>query len=663
MRAFLRREWQAMALVLALAGALFAAIEWRMPYYFLWDDNAASYLSFYTYNYKALTTGQLALFNPHQYSGQSHLGAGQTAVLYPVLYPLLFLTQAFWQDLQPSIDVIAIFHLLTSALGMFCLLRSLKISRAAAIVVALQWVSFPFLTQLAKNWIVVSYIAAYAPWSFLLLLRLLEKPRDVSRILALAGVKALLILQGYVQYAILLAIYESLYIVISWLWHRVPWAQVFKEGISWTLALLTSGILAAPLLLPMFYAKEASATRSGRLDYNTIVDLALEFAPFLGAQIYDMFPHAVRGWATAAMYYIGLPNLLLAAILVEEKRRKPLIFLILALGAFFLCTEAYGIMYYVPVLWSFRWPFKSFVFVLFFLALAFAYAYDLYFKHSQRWARRFGAVLAFVALAGNATVLLIPAWNAPIMYIRIDQKIADLRAQAAALLPVDQGRFISVGEDVHWPEPQRFWNTNYATLIHAYHLVGYDNLISAKHVERNVHQYYEEVTDKEQLSRAALDSLSAWSVRFILAAENSEIHTSLQEFPTLQRLRQNNGIVVYENAEALPFASFVEGEEVRPVDLEWHATGIRLSTAGRGGRLRLTVVPSPFYVWSADGVEMGPVPSDEEQIFLDVPHGTRRVEIRYVNRPFRMGLGISLSFILVAGVAAFQRRRKAEDRP
>lgn len=660
MRKWLRQELPGLAGLFLLTTMLFAAMQARSPYYFLWDDNVSFYLPSYVHNYETVQDGELPHVNYHQYLGHTHLAAGQTAVLYPPLYPALLLTDLLWGDLRPIIDVLAFGHFLLGALGMFVLLRHLGNGRRAAVLASLLWVSFPFIAQVSRNWIFVAYAAAWIPWSLWLLERLFQLPKSATRIVALGAVKAVLISQGYVQYAILLVLYETLYVVLRWLFGRAERSRILDEGRGWVLSLLACGLLAAPVLLPMFHAKQISAYRSGGLSFQELTSLSMEIWAFVKAQFFSMTPRAVHE-TSASIFYIGLPNLLVLAALWRQRVRQTASYLCVAVTALVLSTAAYGIMFYVPLLSSFRWPFKSFLFVLFFLTPALAAAYDRLFNDERAWMRRLGAVAAVLALAGNVAVLLTPSWNIPFGPNRVEESVASLRQKAAERYPLENGRVISMWMNPSEPEIHRYLVFNHATLVGAYHMGGYDPLISAEHLQLAINLEYSNIF-RYELDPKGLEYLSSWSVRFMMVPEKPELQKVLARFPSLRLMHRANGLEVYENAGALPFAYFLDPSApggLTPVDVDWGASGLRLATGGRGGTLRLNVAPLPWYVWSADDERMGPVVYDEQRHpVLDVPPGTQEVEMRYVDVPFLVGAGIFWIFVLSFGLTTLRRARK-----
>ncbi|MCP4654641.1 MAG: hypothetical protein GY856_04385 [bacterium] len=659
-----RRELAPICGLLVLVGVYFAVLEITKPNYFLWDDNASFYLPCYAYNGWALfDEGALAHVNYHQYLGHTYLGSGQTGVLYPPVYLALGVSQWIWGDLRATIDLLAVLHLALAAVGMYALLRRLALSRTVSLLTAFLWMSFPFLVQVAANWIFVSYAAALLPWSLLLLDRLLAAP-SAGRMLALAAVKALFFYQGYVQYAVLATLFEGCYIAVRWGLDRSSRAGWRRAVGHYLLALAAGGVLAAPLLLPMLHAKQLSAYRTGSLSFAEFLSNALSLRTFLLAQGFRMEPRAIH-LATGSLFFVGIPNLVAVGALVVSRRRRRrgagrfLFCAVVAASALVLSTRAYGMMYFVPLLSSFRWPFKSFLIFLFFLAIAAAGAYESAWLDRRRWVRRLGLVLLLSGIVANVTIVMVPAFDIPFGPNRIDKDVKEIRREIAGFFPLEQGRVVSLWLSPLEPRIYRLLVFNYATLAGAYHLGGYDPLIARENLELAVNLEYSNIF-RYELTQEALDYLSSWSVRFLMVPEREEFHRIFAGFPQLRRSYRGHGIEVYENAAALPFAYF-QGSEITPVPVDWEINGLRIPTAGRSGLLRIGVAPLRWYVWSVDGREMGQVSYDEQRhVLIEVPPGAREVRVRYVDVPFLLGVGVFLAFVLAAastwGLRRFRRR-------
>lgn len=658
-----RRALAAPVALVLLAGLYFAVLELREPYYFLWDDNASFYLPCYVYNHDALIgRGEIPHLNYHQYLGHTYLASGQTAVLYPPLYAGLVAARLGWGDLRPAVDVLAVLHLIAAALGMYFLLRRFEIRPATAVAVALMYMTFPFLVVVSRSWIFVSYAAALLPWGLAALERLLERP-TAPRILAVGVVKALFLYQGYVQYAVLATLFEGFYLVLRGLAGGEGWPRWRRQAAAYAAALGAAGALAAPLLVPMLHAKQVSAYRTGSLSFAEFISNALEPATFLSAQVFRMEPRAVH-LSSGAIFYVGLPGLAaLAALAFARRRRIFLVYAAVAGLALVLSTRAFGLMYHLPLLSSFRWPFKSFLIVLAFFSVAAAGAFDACFSAPRRALRWAAAALVGAAILGNAAIVGSQSLDAPFGPNRVDRDVAELRAEAARLFPLDRGRVVSLWMSPLEPRIHRLLPFNYATLAGAYHLGGYDPLIAEENLELALHLEYSNIF-RYKLTRERLDYLSSWSVRFLTVPRSSMyppiggLRPALSRFSQLRLSFRDQAIEVWENGAALPFAYF-PGPPFAPVEVEWRSSSMRLETRGRGGWLRVNVAPLDGYEWSADGRDMGAPRVDEERhLVLEVPGGTEEVEIRYVPVAFRLGVFVFLAFTLSVGATWVVRRSR-----
>lgn len=654
------RDVGAVALLLLVVGALFAVLEAREPHYFLWDDNASFYLPSYTYAGESLLDrGELAHLNPHQYLDQTFLASGQTGVLYPPVYLAVAATRLVAGDPRAVVDVLAIFHFLAATLGMYLLLRHFALGRAAAVGAGLLWVSFPFLVVVSRSWVFVSYAAAFLPFSLLALERLLERPTR-GRIVVLAAVKALFFNQGYVQYFVLATLFEGVYVLLRWLARRPDRKRLWREAGAFVLALAATTALAAPLLLPMLYAKEVSAYRTGSLAFEEFISNALDVGVFLRAQIFDMAPRAVH-LSSGAIFYLGLPNLLVLGVLLRRRDRRTFFAALgVAVLALVLSTEAFGLAYRLPILSSFRWPFKSFLIALFYATLGLAAAYDHLLASRRTALRGLGAAVLLLGLGTNVALLSLDRFNAPFGPNRIDTDVATFRAATTERFDVESGRVVSLWLQPAHPRIERFLIFNYATLAGAYHLGGYDPLVARENLELALKLDYSNIF-RYEMSEPMLDYLGAWSVRHLLVPARPELRQVLERFARLEPRRRDGDLEVWELTTALPFAAFPGPAGPLPVEVDWGGRGMRLETAGRGGILRLAIAPLPWLEATADGTEIAFEVAEEGWLLLDVPDGTREVTVRYVDVPFRIGAGIFVAFLLSVGAMMFLRRQRSTE--
>lgn len=131
----------------------------KAPWTILQWDALAQYYPWRAFAAEQLRAGTIPLWNPHQFSGAPFLANGQSAVFYPLSLP-------FWiLDTARAFGVAAFAHSLLAAIGAWALLRSWKLSNAAAIFGALAWAFSGYLAA----WSALPTLAHTASWLPLLL--------------------------------------------------------------------------------------------------------------------------------------------------------------------------------------------------------------------------------------------------------------------------------------------------------------------------------------------------------------------------------------------------------------------------------------------------------------------------------------------------------------
>lgn len=653
-------------LILLLASlAWLGALQVVFPSYFLWDDNATFFLPQYVFNWRTLVAHhQLPLINFHQYLGYLYLGSGQSGVLYPAIYLAAGIAQGLFGDLRHTMDVLAALHLGAGSLAMAGLLRHLGAQRWIAAASGLLWVTFPFLAQVGRNWIVVTYSALLLPLNLLALERLLVRP-SAGRVATLAAIKAIYFYQGYVQYPVLAALLDLFYIAARCLIDPALRRQLRRFVAGYGMALLGSGLLAAPVLLPMLEAKGLSAYRTGALTFEEFISNAMPVGAFLEAQILRPTGPVIHQ-AGASIFYVGAPCLLaLMVIFFPALRRRagsgPFVAAALAaLVALVFSTRAYGIAYWLPLLSSFRWPFKFFLLFLFFVTVAVAGTCELLRRHQPRLGSWLAALLLTAAIGTNLAILFDPAHDRPFGPNRLEGTVETLIAETEERLgDREAGRVVSLWLTPKEPQIARYLVFNFASLAGAYHLGGYDPLIARSHLELAMGLEFSNIF-RWDLDARALEHLSTWSVRYLLVPGRDDLRARIETLPWLRRISSAGGIDVWENPGAWPFAAFTDAP-YDALDLTFLANEVRVATAGRGGLARITLAPLPWYRAYADGRRVALAEDKGRQMVIDVPPGTRDLRIRYEDSGFRLGL--ALASLTVLGFVGWNRRKGRQRSP
>ncbi|MDA8016828.1 MAG: hypothetical protein MPN21_05200 [Thermoanaerobaculia bacterium] len=666
-----RADLKAVGVLLVMVALHVATLELTEPSYFLRDDNAAYFLPVYVHTAETLwASGELAFLNYHQYLGQRHLAMGQTGVLYPPVYVAHALARlGLGEDVRILVLLLVLGHLLVASAGFFVLARTRDVPRWIAAGCALLWLTFPFLSTVTRNWIWVAYGAAWVPWCLVFLDSWLSRGMRWA-LGGYAVAKALFCLAGYAQYVVLSVLFEAIWIVsrtlgesrtmsVAW-WRRMAGAAA---------ALIASGGLAAPLLLPMWGAKERSQARAGELSLEESLSNAMDMSVFWRAQTFDMAERAIHQ-GTGAIFYLGVPILSILGIgllwlLIRKQARRLLVSMTTLIVALVLSTEAVRVLHAVPLLGSFRWPFKSFLWVSLFAALAVA----LVLRPVWRRGRSAGATAALVlslGITGNLVAIHGDDWDRPFGPNRVQRSVGELRQEAKTLLDgPQQGRAVAMWMSHGQEDIERFLTHNYATLARGEQLGGYEPLISRQLFDLAKGLQYSNIW-RYELTRDSLDYLSEWSVRWLLMPDKPRNRAIVGTFPELRvrELRGTAGLLVVENTAAAPFA-FLEpsgGGPPIPLHVSFGGRGLTIDlqpAAGRGGLLRIQVAPISGYEWIADGEEMGPVLVDDgSHVVLDVPAESRSVDIRYRAILFELGVAVALITALVGVWWLFRRRPK-----
>ena len=185
--------WLVAALLVAALSLLFF---WKLVFTNLILVGVDSFLYFYPYKaYVAqdLLAGRLPLWNPHLFMGGPLLANMQTAILYPLHWPLL------WLPAPKQVAASIVLHVTLGGWGVLAYARrSLKLSWPSALTAAVVFALGGFIGGQAEHVNQLNAIA-WLPWAFLLFDIAAQSRRRAVPVLALALVLALMILAGHAQ--------------------------------------------------------------------------------------------------------------------------------------------------------------------------------------------------------------------------------------------------------------------------------------------------------------------------------------------------------------------------------------------------------------------------------------------------------------------------------
>ncbi len=331
-----------------------------------------------------LLSGQFPHWNQHQMFGEPLHAKGQAGACYLpyTLCQMICRTTGLGPGAYCGVIVFA--HLPAAALGYYLLLRRLGARPFWSVLGSLGTVSGGYLTAITTLWVFSFPLATLFPWGCLAALWMLESDSmQAVRIAGTGGLLAAIAAVGHPQMTVYYWLAIAL-LAVGWACWVHDWP--LRLG-RMALALLLAGLLASPVILPMYelqflsnrgqaYGLEEFSNRGVRP-----MELAGIFLPTLAVDS-EALPAkytvlAYQGfWVAASL--VGLSALALKAVLPRRKGesdariaahpeneqllRSITLFLVLA-GIFVLfALGRHGLVYgwtrVVPVWSSFRWPFK-----------------------------------------------------------------------------------------------------------------------------------------------------------------------------------------------------------------------------------------------------------------------------------------------------------------
>lgn len=649
--------------------------ESTTSFYFLRDDNATYYLPAYVHNVRALQEdGELAFLNLHQSLGLPHLQAGQPATLYPPIYLAVLLADAMG-DVRLTVTLLIGAHLWLAGLGILALLRHLGVSSAIAWASTILGITAPFVTFVGRSWIVVVFALTFSVWSLYLLLRLVAEP-TLARILTLAGIKCLFFLTGYPQFFVYSVLYEGAFLTTVWILDRRSRRAWRRQVVALTGAAIAAAVWAAPLLLPMLSAVDSSQARSSHLPVSTFLENSARPDAIVAAQWFDFGRQEIFS-APASIFYIGLPLLLSLAWAIAVRCRdgdhapgkgRFASFILVGLLALVSSTEAWGTVYGLPLLSSFRWPFKHFLFLWLYIVPAAALAVETLLIRRRTRSRSIWPLWLLLgsALSAHPLLLLQQGDRASFGAVSLPEPIERYRLGPLVRLLDPHGRvavFRGVGAERILPAKAApsLLPFNWATLLGVYQFSGYEPLLSRESLRLTLDTKFGVLdADSANTSAHAFSHLGRWSVTDVLAPSRPGVRASIQSSGAVRLVTSHNGIDLYKTLVYRPLVERLDGSGTSGIsNLEVRTNSIEFEvTSDIAAPLRVAVTPLDGWTVYVDGKDAGP--PDEYQDFgvvLHPPVGRHSIGLRYVEPRFAAGVALAaLGAVLVLVTYLVMRR-------
>jgi hypothetical protein len=407
--------------------------------------------------------------------------------------------------------------------------------------------------------------------------------------------------------------------------------------------------LIAPLLFPMIFQQKESAFRSTKLSFKEFISNSISLHNFIPTQFFYFQENVIFG-VDSEIFYFGFTNLLLLSLVLSKKLRpnyKISVCILTAGIALLFSTRLYAIFYYVPGFNLFRWPFKYYIFFLFFATIGIAGIANILIEKNGKLVKIGIYLLLGLAIGLNCFVVMHKPENVTNLN-RIDNPPKNYLEN---YISKNEGRiFTSWLKEVNPREYYRYFTFYYATLFDYFHFGGYDPLISKQNYELSLHLRHENVY-KASISQALLDYLSLWSARYFITSDNFQNRFQLSYFPQLKLIYEGNNILLYENTRSLPLA-YYDDDKLEKLDFDFGTNEINVYPNNSLARtVVINVAPLPKFQVYINGINTGKINPNEVPIKINIPQNTMQVTLKYVDSSFYLG---TLVFILfVTGLLCF----------
>jgi hypothetical protein len=305
-------------------------------------DLFAYFYPYRDYASEALRAGRLPLWNPYLFMGAPFLANSQVAVLYPLHWPLL------WLSAPKQIAWSIVAHLWIAGLGTYLFAkRAVGLRPLPAFVASVVFALGGFLSAQVEH---VNQLnaSAWLPWLLLAVHGSVTSMRWRRYILAGSAVVGLTLLAGHTQAAYIVFCAAGVYALARSLPHLMNrhWPRALGGLGSLVAMVLGGGSLAAAQLLPTLELSRLSV-RSGGLPYNEAGSFSLKpwliFKALLPPLLWDPpFSEYIA--------YVGLLGVGLAIVgvwVILRGKRPGAEAIVLAVLGVFLAFGAYNPAYYV----------------------------------------------------------------------------------------------------------------------------------------------------------------------------------------------------------------------------------------------------------------------------------------------------------------------------
>lgn len=673
-------------IVIILVAATFAVLEFFEPYFFLYDDNENYFIYVYKYTYDAILSGTIPIYNFRQFLGVPFFSAGQTGAINPLVIISCFLSELFLKNYSGTIDIMAFIHIELAAIGMYLVLKKHDVKTVISIVGSLAWAFNTFNTFIGRSWMIVLQTSAWIPFIILGTLYLYSN-LSMKGILISSLPRIALFYCGHPQFFLWGMIYDFLYILIFVLPNNRKNENNKKFMLNYFISYIPVVFSALPLLGTMWVSKSASALRSGKMNLDDFLSCLIDFKTLIPGLI-NPFAEVPKGVLNYSLNRVGNFTYILmitfvigfvALFFLKNKAiRSKLtsLYILSILSCMFSGSViVVALMSFIPIINSFRFNFKYFMWFPFFAIIAvgiiLSYATDKYLNKEK--AKRIISIVFVVITIINIIVVNMfstaSQWSLKMLGnpsnppSNLDELYSNNRYMCINSTPYlgwdKEGNLY--GQDIFGME------FNIATALGYSNVLGYDTLtptdVFTRFGDLKIDDWpgaaNPENTDFIEVNNYL--GVSTYVVNNFYIKDNRDLYS---QFGFTEIYKSEYSTVCITD-DALPVVRTADG---MPVDYKENINSIIVNTnqTFEGGEILLMYSYSPYFEVLVNGKssDIEVMENDYYTMKINAPAGENTIEIVYKDSTLT-----KCAFIGVAGLIAFltvgylwEKRAKSKKR-
>ena len=690
----IRRRDGALVVILLIT-VFFIVLELVHPYYFLKNDNLDSYLCIYKKSYDAFKEFKIPLYSFNQFTGTRFFAMGQTGAFDPFVYVSLFLSHFFLGGYRASIEINVFMHLVLAGFFMYLLCDRFRFSITASMIAAISWPLSSFVIYYGRVWIIVILISTWIPLMLLGSMRLFGEC-SLKDLFFAAIPKILAFYCGHPQFFLYAVMFDFVFVLAYQLTGKTQ-ISFQKFFLRYCVSMIPVVLICLPLLLPMYENMTITSSRSKPMtrddflahQYDVRSFLIGVLFPFLQIDAYEVkntfeeiaINTSHFGYVLLFAGIFGAVDFVKSIRLSMKSAWKTVNPVAIAsftafLISFLLLTSrpVYSLLYLVPIVNRFRWPYKMTMNVVFFLILLCTCGLNRLLKKEMSVSKK--KVTAIVLLA-------ITIADSAVLYIILPSKYEGINVQGNIDERMDyyeyfqEDRYVTIGfpqfiynEDLSQdPIYVSELNYNLATYYGFENYLGYNVFTQDDSILPNDTVGFIPITGSccnptpEFISflrdlgvRLYIVSGYAMFGQRVDDSNKSEFGSEevydFVESLGMVKIYENGSFNIYED----PFAGFVVSHEtesgaVERIDHSADINELHIMTEDSfdGGIIRVAYRYDRNFKCYIDGVLTEIVPdANGSSMLVDVPSGSHIINIKYKDALFNTSCVIA-----VTGIALF----------